>query len=108
MALNRRWIKVGRLFMVAWLSFFICPIAALVTTRFDPQTRIVGLALLLVLALIWGWFWLRVVAGPDQRFAVPAVVAATVVLVVFTIRTPPQYGSLFLSAVLLAVGALPA
>jgi DNA-binding CsgD family transcriptional regulator len=61
MALNRRWIKLGRLFMVAWLSFFIYPVAALVTARFDPQTRIAGLALLLILALIWGWFWLRVV-----------------------------------------------
>jgi hypothetical protein len=61
MALNRRWIKLGRLFMVAWPSFFIYPVAALVTARLDPQTRIAGLALLLILALIWGWFWLRVV-----------------------------------------------
>jgi two-component system, NarL family, sensor histidine kinase DesK len=105
MALNRQWIKLGRLFMVAWLSFFIYPVAALVTARFAGDTRVVGLALLLALALIWGWFWIRIVAGPDRRFAIPAVVAATILLVVFTLRTPPQYGSLFLYAVIMAGAA---
>ena len=81
MALNRRWIKLGRLFMVAWLSFFIYPVAALVTARFDSDSRVFGLALLLALALLWGWFWLRIVAGPDRRFAVPVTVVATLLLV---------------------------
>jgi two-component system sensor histidine kinase DesK len=105
MALNRRSTKLGRLFMVAWLSFFIYPVAALVTVRFDRDSRVFGLAILLVLALIWAWFWLRIVAGPDRRFAIPAVVAATILLVVFTLRTPPQYGSLFLYAVIMAGAA---
>src|SRR6202521_2981047 len=105
MALTRRWIKLGRLLMVAWLSFFIYPVAALLTTRFDRDAQVFGLAILLALALIWGWFWLRVVAGPDKAFAIPAVVAATVLLVVFTLRTPPQYGSLFLYAVIMAGAA---
>src|SRR6202158_4681155 len=105
MALNRRWIKLGRLFMVAWLSFFIYPVAALVTVRFDRDSRVFGLALLLALALLWGWFWLRIVAGPDRRFALPVTVVATLLLVVFTLRTPPQYGSLFLYAVIMAGAA---
>jgi two-component system sensor histidine kinase DesK len=105
MALNRRLIKLGRLFMVAWLSFFIYPVTALVSARFATDTRVFGLALLLALALIWGWFWLRVVGGPDRRFTVPAIVAATLLLVVFTLRTPPQYGSLFLYAVIMAGAA---
>src|SRR6202521_2290349 len=105
MALNRQWIKLGRLFMVAWLSFFIYPVAALVTARFAGDTRVAGIALLLALALIWGWFWIRIVAGPDRRFAIPAVVAATILLVVFTLRTPPQYGSLFLYALIMAGAA---
>src|ERR1700682_4854638 len=105
MALNRRWIKLGRILMVAWLSFFIYPVAALLTTRFDRDAQVFGLAILLALALIWGWFWLRMVAGPDKAFAIPAVVAATVLLVVFTLRTPPQYGSLFLYAVIMAGAA---
>src|ERR1700730_6766210 len=105
MALNRQWIKLGRLFMVAWLSFFIYPGAALVQARFAGDTRVAGIALLLSLSLIWGWFWIRIVAGPDRRFATPAVVAATILLVVFTLRTPPQYGSLFLYAVIMAGAA---
>jgi two-component system sensor histidine kinase DesK len=105
MALNRRLIKLGRLFMVAWLSFFIYPVTALVSARFATDTRVFGLALLLALALIWGWFWLRVVGGPDRRFTVPAIVAATLLLVVFTLRTPPQYGSLFLYALIMAGAA---
>ena len=105
MALNQRWIKLGRLFMVAWLSFFIYPVAALVTARFDSDSRLFGLALLLALALLWGWFWLRIVAGPDRRFAVPVTVVATLLLVLFTLRTPPQYGSLFLYAVIMAGAA---
>jgi two-component system, NarL family, sensor histidine kinase DesK len=105
MGLNRRWIKLGRLFMVAWLSFFIYPVAALVMANFNRDTRVIGLALLLALALIWAWFWLRIVGRPDQSFTVPALVAATLLLVVFTLRTPPQYGSLFLYAVLMAGAA---
>src|SRR2546421_12158401 len=105
MTLNQRWIKLGRLFMVAWLSFFIYPVAALVSAPFPADTRVIGLALLLTLALIWGWFWLRIIGGPDRRFTVPAVIASTLLLVVFTLRTPPQYGSLFLYAVIMAGAA---
>ena len=105
MALPRRWIKLGRLFMVAWLGFFIYPLGAFLTDRFSTETRTYGLVLLLALALIWAWFWTRIIAGPDRRFLVPAIVTATLILVVFTLRTPPQYGSLFLYAVLMAGAA---
>jgi len=107
MALPRRWIKLGRLFMVAWLAFFIYPLAAFLTDRFSAETRTYGLLLLLALAVLWAWFWIRVCAGPDRRFTVPVIVAATLILVVFTLRTPPQYGSLFLYAVLLGGAAFP-
>ena len=105
MALPRRWVKLGRLFMVAWLAFFIYPIAAFLTDRFSTETRTSGLLLLLGLALIWAWFWTRICAGPDRRFTVPAIVAATLILTVFTLRTPPQYGSLFLYPVIMAGAA---
>src|SRR3989442_7634100 len=107
MALNPRWIKLGRLFMVAWLAFFIYPIGAFLTDRLSAETRIYGLLLLAALALIWGWFWIRIVAGPDRRFMLAAVAGATLLLTVFTLRTPPQYGSLFLYAVIMAGPALP-
>jgi two-component system sensor histidine kinase DesK len=107
MALNRRWIKLGRLFMVAWLSFLIYPIAALLTDRFTTEARVYAVLSLLALALIWSWFWIRMVAGPDWRLIVPAVVAVTLILTVFTLRTPPQYGSLFLFAIIMAGAAFP-
>jgi two-component system, NarL family, sensor histidine kinase DesK len=105
MALSRRWVKLGRLFMVAWLAFFIYPIAAFLTDRFSTETRTYGLLLLLGLTLIWAWFWTRICAGPDRRFTVPAIVGATLILTVFTLRTPPQYGSLFLYPVIMAGAA---
>ena len=107
MALTRRWIKLGRLFMVAWLAFFIYPIAAFLTDRFSAESRTFGLLLLLALALIWAWFWIRICAGPDRRYMVPAIVGGTLILTVFTLRTPPQYGSLFLYPVIMAAAAFP-
>ena len=107
MALNRRWIKLGRLFMVAWLAFFIYPIGAFLTDRLSAETRVYGLVLLIGLAIIWAFFWLRIIAGPDRRYIVAAIVAATLILVVFTLRTPPQYGSLFLYAVIMGGAAFP-
>jgi two-component system, NarL family, sensor histidine kinase DesK len=107
MALPRRWIKLGRLFMVAWLGFFIYPLGAFLTDRFSTEMRIYGLLLLLALALIWAWFWTRICAGPDRRFVVPALIAVTLILTVFTLRTPPRYGSLFLYAVIMGGAAFP-
>src|SRR5438132_12102319 len=107
MALTARWSKLGRLFMVAWLAFFIYPLAAFLTDRFSTEMRVYGLLLLLALALIWAWFWIRILAGPDHRFLLPAIVGATLILVVFTLRTPPQYGSLFLYPVIMAGAAPP-
>ncbi|TMF85594.1 MAG: sensor histidine kinase [Chloroflexi bacterium] len=107
MGVNQRWIKLGRLFMVAWLAFFIYPLAAFLTDRFSAETRIFGLLLLLALALIWAWFWTRIIAGPDRRYMVAAILAATLILTVFTLRTPPQYGSLFLYAVIMGGAAFP-
>src|SRR5260370_15827174 len=105
MTLNPRWIKLGRPFMVAWLAFFIYPLGAFLTDRFSAETRAVGLLLLLALGLIWAWFWTRICAGPDRRFTVPAIVATTLILTVFTLRTPPQYGSLLLYPVIMAGAA---
>ena len=107
MGFNARIIKLGRLFMVAWLAFFIYPIGAFLTDHFDVETRVYGLLLLLMLALIWAWFWTRIIAGPDRRYMLPAIVASTLILVVFTLRTPPKYGSLFLYAVILGGAAFP-
>jgi two-component system, NarL family, sensor histidine kinase DesK len=105
MGLNRRWIKLGRLFMVAWLTFFIFPAAALLTDKFTPREQLVGLALLLASGLIWAWFWTRVIGGPDRRFTSAATALNAIVLAAFTLNTPAKYGSLFFYAVLMAAAA---
>ena len=107
MGFNAATIKLGRLFMVAWLAFFIYPLGAFLTDRLNAETRTYGLLLLLALAALWAWFWTRIIGGPDRRYLVPAIVAATLILTVFTLRTPPQYGSLFLYAVIMAGAAFP-
>src|SRR2546428_3669994 len=93
--------------MVPGFPFSTYPIAPFLPDRLTAETRIYGLLLLAALALIWGWFWIRIVAGPDRRFRLAAVAGATILLTVFTLRTPPQYGSLFLYAVIMAGAALP-
>jgi len=107
MGFNATTIKLGRLFMVAWLAFFIYPLGAFLTDRLNAETRTYGLLLLLALAALWAWFWTRIIGGPDRRYVVPAIIAATLILTVFTLRTPPQYGSLFLYAVIMAGAAFP-
>ena len=105
MALNRRWIKLGRLFMVAWLAFFLFPIGALLTEHFTLQEQIPAIGILLASGLVWAWFWLRILGGPDCRFAPAAVVLNTLLLATFTLMTPRQYGSLFFYAAVMIAAA---
>jgi len=105
MGLNARWVKLGRLFMVAWLAFFLFPVGAILTEPFRFDSKLIGLALLLGSGAIWTWFWTRIVSGPDRRFATAAVIANALLLVIFTLRTPPQYGSLFFYALVMAAAA---
>jgi two-component system sensor histidine kinase DesK len=101
MALPRRWIKLGRLFMVAWLAFYLFPIAVILTGTFKAQDKAIALALLLGSAAIWVWFWTRIAAGPDGRFRVVAVTAVSVLIAIFTLMTPSKYGTLFAYVVVL-------
>jgi two-component system sensor histidine kinase DesK len=101
MALTARWIKLGRLFMVAWLAFYIFPIAVILTGTYTAQDKAVALAILLGSAAVWAWFWTRIAAGPDGRFRVVAVTAGSVLIAIFTLMTPPKYGTLFVYVVVL-------
>ena len=101
MALTRRWIKLGRLFMVAWLVFYVFPIAVILTGTYKAQDKAIALALLLGSAAVWAWFWTRIAAGPDGRFRVVAVTAGSVLIAIFTLLTPPKYGTLFVYVVVL-------
>ena len=107
MALTRRWIKLGRLFMVAFLVFYALPIWVILTGRFPFEDKVIGLGVLLGSGLVWAWFWTRILGGPDSRFRVVALILGTVLISAFTLMTPPQYGSFFVIVVLMAGAAFP-
>jgi len=107
MALTPRWIKLGRLFMVAFLLFYALPIGVILSRPFTAQDRAIALGLLVGSGLAWAWFWTRVAAGPDERFRWVAVGLGSLLIALFTLVTPPQYGSLFVYSVLLVGAAFP-
>lgn len=107
MGFNARTIKLGRLFMVAWLGFFIYPIDVILTSPFAGRDKAIALALLLSSGLVWAWFWTRVAGGPDERFSWLAFALSVVTIGVFTLMTPPKYGTLFVCAVVIAGAAFP-
>jgi two-component system sensor histidine kinase DesK len=104
MGFNARTIKLGRLFMVAFLAFYILPIWVILTKPFPLSDKAIAFGILLASGLIWIWFWTRIVGGPDERFRLPAVVVGTALMSLFTAMTPPQYGSFFVYVVLM-IGA---
>src|ERR1700747_1568211 len=107
MGFNPRSIKLGRLFMVAFLLFYALPVGIILSTPFAARDRLIALTLLIGSALVWAWFWTRIAGGPDSRFRWVAVLLGSLLIAAFTLFTPPQYGSLFVYAVLLAGAAFP-
>jgi two-component system, NarL family, sensor histidine kinase DesK len=106
MGLNPRWIKLGRLFAVAWLSFYVFPLAVILGGGFSLQTKVSALALLAGSAGVWAWFWTRVIGGLDGRFKLVALALESLLIGAFTLLTPAAYGSLFVYVVLLAGAAV--
>lgn len=104
MSLNARTIKIGRLFMVAFLAFFVLPIGVIIGQPFTLLDRAIALAVLAASGLVWVWFWMRIVGGPDWRFRGLAVALATLLFGGFTLLTPPQYGA-FTFYVVVMIGA---
>jgi two-component system, NarL family, sensor histidine kinase DesK len=107
MAVTPRLIKLGRLFMVAWLAFFLYPIAIILSTPFGTQDKAISLSLLVGSALVWAWFWIRIVGGPDERFRILAIALVAALIGAFTLMTPPRYGTLIICVVVMAAAAFP-
>ncbi len=105
MGLNARVIKLGRLFMVAWLAFYLYPIAVILSGPFSPDGKALSLGLLLASAAVWAWFWTRILAGPDQRYRAFAVALNALLIGSFTLMTPPKYGTLVVCAAVMAGAA---
>lgn len=107
MSLNARTIKLGRLFMVALLVFYVLPIWVIVWQPYLIRQKALALGVLLASAAVWIWFWTRIVAGPDDRFRLAAVVLGAVLIGGFTLMTPPQYGTFWIYIVVMIGAAFP-
>jgi two-component system, NarL family, sensor histidine kinase DesK len=105
MGLNARVIKLGRLFMVAWLAFYLYPIAVILSGPFSPDGKALALGLLIGSGAVWTWFWTRILAGPDQRFRALAVVLNALLIGSFTLMTPPKYGTVVVCVAVMAGAA---
>ncbi len=104
MPTTARTIKLGRLFMVAFLVFYILPIWVILSRPYLIRDQAEALGLLLASAAVWVWFWTRVVDGPDGRFRVLAVALGAMLIGLFTLMTPPRYGTLWIYVVVM-IGA---
>src|ERR1700694_3352501 len=105
MSLNARVIKLGRLFMVAWLAFYLYPIAVILSGPFSPEGKALALALLLASGSVWIWFWTRILAGPDQRFRAVAVALHALFIGSSTLMPPPKYGTVMVCVAVMAGAA---
>jgi two-component system, NarL family, sensor histidine kinase DesK len=105
MGLNARVIKLGRLFMVAWLAFYLYPIAVILSGPFSSDGKALALGLLIASAAVWAWFWTRILAGPDQRYRALAVSLNALLIGSFTLMTPPKYGTVVVCVAVMAGAA---
>jgi len=105
MGLNTRVIKLGRLFMVAWLAFYLYPIAVILSGPFSPDGKAIALGLLVASGAVWAWFWTRILAGPDQRYRAFAVALNALLIGSFTLMTPPKYGTVVVCVAVMAGAA---
>ncbi|HVS04977.1 MAG TPA: sensor histidine kinase [Candidatus Dormibacteraeota bacterium] len=105
MGLNARVIKLGRLFMVAWLAFYLYPIGVILSGPFSPDGKALALGLLIASGAVWIWFWTRILAGPDQRFRVVAVALNALFIGSFTLMTPAKYGTVVVCVAVMAGAA---
>jgi two-component system, NarL family, sensor histidine kinase DesK len=82
-------LRLGRLLMVAFLLVFLHRVLA--TALSATGGRLVLLAgLVLAIATVHGWFWLRVAGGARDRHGVLAVVALTVLVALYVVTVSPE------------------
>ena len=87
---RQRWELFGRAFMCLWVLFALPTEVQLVSAR-DPGAYAGALAFL-AWAVIWVWFWARVV-GRDHKGEVIAIVASTIILAVAVVAAPSPVGA---------------
>jgi two-component system, NarL family, sensor histidine kinase DesK len=82
-------LRLGRVLMVAFLLIFLHRVLA--TALAASGGRLVVLAgLVLAIAAVYGWFWLRVAGGPRDDHGVLAVVALTALVALYVLAVSPE------------------
>jgi two-component system, NarL family, sensor histidine kinase DesK len=90
--------------MVAFLVFYILPLSVIVGQPAVIRNKAAALIVLLASAVVWIWFWTRICAGPDRRFRELAIAVGAVLIGLFTLMTPPAYGTFWIYIVIM-IGA---
>jgi signal transduction histidine kinase len=82
-------LRFGRLLMVAFLLIFLHRV--LTTALSARGGRLALLAgLVLAIAAVYGWFWLRVAGGPRDDHAALAVAALTLLVALYVLTVSPE------------------
>ena len=90
MQTRQRWELFGRLFMCLWVLFAL-PAEVQLVRAADPSAYAGALAFF-AWAVIWVWFWLRVI-GHDHTGEVVGLVATTVILGIAAAVSPSPVGA---------------
>lgn len=91
--------------MISWLAFLVLPVSAILGDHFSRSAQALGLSLLAGIAIVYAWFWTRVIGRAGPPVTIAALAVFTALMAWFTLYTPPQYGSLMVIAVLMAGAA---
>ncbi|HEY7198711.1 MAG TPA: sensor histidine kinase [Candidatus Dormibacteraeota bacterium] len=82
-------LRLGRFLMVAFLLIFLHRVLTTAMTARGGQ--LVQLAALVVaIAVVYGWFWLRVAGGPREGHAAAAVLALTLLVALYVLTVSPE------------------
>lgn len=93
--------------MVAFLAFYVLPIWVIITHPSVIRDQALAIGVLAASAVVWIWFWLRVCGGPDERYREVAVALGAISIGVFTLMTPPMYGTFWIYVVIMLGAAYP-
>jgi two-component system, NarL family, sensor histidine kinase DesK len=103
--LTRRRLELwGRIFMLAWLLFFLTIVVDLFYLPIGRSERIGSVAAVLGFMAVWGWFWLRV-AGRGNRTASRLAVGLLILIVAPLALASPVNTGLSMAVFIAIVGA---
>jgi two-component system sensor histidine kinase DesK len=82
-------LRLGRLLMVGFLLVFLHRLLTIAVAARGGRLALL-VALVLAIAAVYSWFWLRVAGGAGEARAVLAVAALTVLVAVYVLTVSPE------------------